>query len=236
MPCAGSGGIGGERVRGTTMPDLFSDDLSNLKLQDLEDFLGLHLEERQRPIEGPQLDFKVDLPNDLGDSVAALANTYGGLLFIGVRSEKKKHNIPVAIVGVDLKGGDSKARITDRVLSTVHPRPDFDVKPVPVGSSKSVIVIRVREGNYPPYQYTQGSTVRIPVRIQDTNRQATVREIEDLLSKRTSFAKPMSERVSEYQLYIPGEDAILHSAGLTLNSPNFQWINISPKKGLGPEN
>jgi hypothetical protein len=180
------------------MANLFTDPLAAITLQDIREFLCLTSPESQRPQEGPQVDYKVEAPPDLGDSIAALANTYGGLVFIGVKSDKAKQNIPTDTPGAKF-GGDVKARLTDRIVSTVNPRPDFEIHSVPSGTeAQFVAVIRVRQGTFPPYEYSQGATIRIPVRVQDTNRQATLREIEDLLKRREMLNRPPEELVGEY--------------------------------------
>ncbi|MCI0724732.1 MAG: putative DNA binding domain-containing protein [Acidobacteria bacterium] len=175
------------------MADFFSGDLSKLTVQDFDDFLAIKQPEHLRPTESPRIDFKEPLPTDIGDAIAAMSNGNGGLVFVGVKSDKKKQNIPVGLVGVTL-GTDARAQITDRILATVNPRPHFDIGfALLPGTNKHVAVIRVYEGSYPPYEYKQGSTVRTPMRIQDTNRQATVRELEELFKKRTAFGKSGSE-------------------------------------------
>jgi hypothetical protein len=180
------------------MPNLFTDPLSAITAQDITEFLALAYPENQRPPEGSQIEYKVDLPQDLGDSIAAFANAYGGLLLIGVESDKKKQNVPVAMPGATI-GGDINARLTDRIISTVNPRPDFEVHSVPIGTAgQAVALIRVRQGTFPPYEYSQGATIRIPLRVQDTNRQATVRQIEELFKRRESLNKSPEEVVQDY--------------------------------------
>jgi hypothetical protein len=180
------------------MPNLFTDPLSAVTAKDIGEFLCLTCPENQRPQEGTQIDYKTDLPQDLGDTIAAFANTYGGLIFIGVKSDKAKQNIPVAMPGAKI-GGDVRARLTDRIISTVYPRPDFEVHSAPMGAAgESVVLIRVRQGTFPPYEYSQGATIRIPVRVQDTNRQATVREIEDLFKRRETSNRSPEELVTNY--------------------------------------
>lgn len=181
------------------MSNLFAADLEKLRLTDLEGFLGLSGPEDQRPPEGSRIDFKESLPSDIGDDVAAMSNSYGGLILIGVKSSRKKGNIPIEFSGVDATSGDVRARITDRILATVHPRPEFEIAVLATqGTNRAIVVIRVREGSFPPYEHIRGATVRIPVRIQDTNRQATVREIEALLAKRKTAGSSPQELVSDY--------------------------------------
>lgn len=165
-------------VRRTPMPDLNSANLEALNLEDVKNFLCLDLPPEKRPPEGPQLDYKEAFIPDLGETVAAFANTYGGHIIIGVAVDKKNKAVPTAAPGADL-GPDARARITDRIVSSVYPRPDFGVRALPIADQgKQLAVVRVREGAYPPYQYSQGATIKIPVRVQDTSRQASVREVE----------------------------------------------------------
>jgi hypothetical protein len=182
------------------MANLFLSDLSHLSTDDVEAFLALTGPEDQRPTENSRLDFKESFIPDIGDTVAALANTYGGLILIGVKADKAKQNVPIGIPGATNLGPDARARITDAILATVQPRPTIeDIGLVNGRTGGGVIAaIRVSEGTYPPYQFQRGATIRIPVRIQDTNRQATVREIEALLEKRKSAAKPPADVVTPY--------------------------------------
>lgn len=180
------------------MANLFSDSLSTIKLSDVEQFLNLQGPESSRPIEGPRLDFKKDLPQDIGRDVAALANTYGGILLVGVQTHKAERNVPISLPGTDL-GDDPRARITDRILATVHPRPDFEIQPMKAADkAKSVAVIRVQEGTFPPYEHAQGATVGISVRIEDSSRLATLREIEALLKKRELAGRSAQQTVHQY--------------------------------------
>ncbi len=67
-------------------------------------------------------------------------------------------------------------------------------------SHSQVAVVRVDEGPFPPYQYSSGATVRVPVRIQDTTRQATVNELEMLFRKRDLLSRPPSEILDEFSM------------------------------------
>ncbi|MGO8786320.1 MAG: helix-turn-helix domain-containing protein [Terriglobia bacterium] len=178
------------------MADLFTDALDSLTITEILAFLCLDLAEDKRPREGQRIDFKLDLPQDIGKDVAAMSNSDGGLIFIGVNADKAKQNVPVAADGVNL-GVDAKARVTDRILSTVSPRPDFDIVAWrKETSSRDLLLIRVRPGPWPPYQYSQGPTVTEPVRIADTIRQATVAEIEGLFGRRTEFNKSVDQTLA----------------------------------------
>lgn len=161
-----------------------------------------------------------------------MSNTYGGLIFVGVKSDRKKGNIPVALAGVGFSKGDMSAHITNRILSTVHPRPEFELGILPVGAQdKFLAIIRIREGSIPPYEYTQGATVRIPVRIQDTNRQATVREFENLFTKRKTATISPDDLVSEYLQSIAAYPMIRRATGY-IRAATWQRIFIVPNVSL----
>ena len=179
--------------------NLFTADLNALLVADLEDFLAIKSAEEQRPAEGIKIDYKLKEPSDFPETVAAFANTAGGLVFIGVESKRLKHNVPVALPGETFIGGDIRARITGKIISQVTPRPEFSVGVAPIAGhpSVAVVVVRVPEGRWPPYEFSESNRTRIPVRIEDTVRQATLREIEQLFSKRQSQSQTASQRVAE---------------------------------------
>ena len=181
--------------------DLFSGRLDLLSFADFEDFLGLREPVEARPTEGTLLDYKVDDSSDCVEAVAAFANTSGGLLFLGVRSDKQQNNAPIAILGIVFSGGDIKARVTAKIVSQVTPRPEFEigVAQLPNDPGRFVVLVRVREGSYPPYQYArERDKIRFPIRVQDTSRMATLRDLEYLFSKRSSFDETTEERVQSF--------------------------------------
>jgi hypothetical protein len=49
------------------MADLLSCDLTKLSLKDVDEFLGLSLPENQRVAESGRIEYKEDLPQDLGE-------------------------------------------------------------------------------------------------------------------------------------------------------------------------
>jgi schlafen family protein len=178
--------------------NLFSADLDSISFTGVEEFLAIKAPIEQRPPEGVRIDYKLMEPTDLSDTVAAFANTFGGLLFIGVESHRTKYNFPISLPGEAFVGGDIKARIAGKILSQVTPRPEFSVgvAPLPLPSDRAVVVVRVVAGVWPPYEFSASNTVRIPVRVQDTNRQAPLREIEQLIQRRASYSQTPDERLS----------------------------------------
>src|SRR5947207_465843 len=218
------------RVIRWTMADLYTNDLVNVKLDDLRRFLCLDRSKNERPRESQTLDFKKDIPPHLGDDVAAMANTYGGLILLGIETDAHDKNVPSAIVGAEL-GPDPRARLTDKVAASVHPRPEFDIQPLKLENCERLAaIIRIREGVFPPYEYSQGATARQPVRVQDTTRQASVPELESLFAKRGAIGKTASEltspllRARDFAPTIEDE-----KTGAKQNDPFYNMIVVVPR-------
>jgi len=119
------------------MADLLTCNLTTVSFEDVDEFLGLSQPENQRVPENSRIEYKEDFPRDLGDEIAALANGYGGLIFLGIKADKNKNNIPVQWDGAQLRS-DPSARISNHILSTVHPRPQFDIGLVKAASATSL--------------------------------------------------------------------------------------------------
>lgn len=227
--------------------NLFTADFEKLKLTDLEDALAINLPIAQRPAEGTKIDYKLKEPDDFADTVAAFANTAGGLLFIGVqdRQTKEKLNVPIALPGEMFPGGDVKAHLTAKLLSQITPRPDFDVGVVPLpaatnphipqGSIRAVVVIRVREGIWPPYESSNGNHIRQPIRIQDSTRQATLRDLEQLFSRRQLSSQNVEQQLQAFDVHPRNPSFVVIEDGTkqqTVASHAYQTWLIRPRASL----
>jgi hypothetical protein len=205
--------------------NLFAASLDQLTLQDLESFLGLALPEEQRLKESERIDYKERVPQDLGDWVAALANASGGLIFVGIRSDKEKQNIPSAWCGIP-KSTDLETQIVAKILSTVRPTPEVKIGTVPLENGNVIVVIRVSEGSYPPYEYQQGSNTKISLRTHDARRSANVRDLEALFKRRTEATR-ISEQDILNHINATGFDCT-NSNGI--GELNFHRIVVVPRR------
>jgi hypothetical protein len=99
-----------------------------------------------------------------------------------------------------------------------------------------VVVVRVSLGIWPPYQFSMHDTVRIPVRIQDTTRQATLRDLEQLFERRNALARRPEERLKSIRETRPLVPHFTENVGGTGEKPEpasaYQnWI-IRPRLPL----
>src|SRR3569832_2529567 len=176
--------------------DLFHLNLEKLNYSDIELFTNIMGPEDKRPQESIRIDYKEKITENIGDTVTAFANTYGGLLLLGVRSDKTKQNIPVEITGFE-GAGDTKALIANKILSTVYPRPSFSIGIVPhTRNPKHIVsVIRIDESTLKPHIFTKGNLNKISVRIEDENRYASFQEIEAFFQNRNKRDQKIKNRI-----------------------------------------
>lgn len=81
----------------------------------------------------------------ISEEISALANTYGGYIFLGVSDSK-------SIDGCKLW---NEQRIHSVIHDTITPTPSFDIKKLII-CDKTIYVIRIDEGSEPPYITSQG--------------------------------------------------------------------------------
>lgn len=141
--------------------------------------------------EGTALDFKLDFPSALEKTLASFANTYGGIILIGV-DEADSGAAVLPITGVELRPG-LRERVLQKGLEAVHPPVlpevrvlEFKSNPSLSEPDRALIVVNVAESAEAPHSVDQRTVVylrgdNVSTRME---RKATVGEIEWLLNKR----------------------------------------------------
>lgn len=82
----------------------------------------------------------------IAEEISALANTYGGYIFLGVSDEKE-------ICGCT---NWTEQKIHTMIHDALSPTPDFDVKKFITDDEKIILVIKIEEGTEPPYITSRG--------------------------------------------------------------------------------
>src|ERR1700680_4916967 len=211
------------------MRDLYFDDIENKTYSDkmiLEDLRAL-IKAGQR--EGPLLDYKSDLSHkdNWPSTVAAFANTFGGLIVFGVEG---KNDQPRRLTGFDPKGVEVKTKLTNMVIDRIQPRPDFSVRVVTHDQDpkREVALLRVAEGRNPPYMHSKDTEHRVYIRVGARKAEADYLQLSSLLEKRkrteSQAVIPAAELFgSDSQLHIPRP---VHSNQV---SPNVFKFILSPR-------
>ncbi len=133
---------------------LYSKNILEIGWNDVVEFCN------QRIQEGATLDYKKDFPNNLQKTIAAFANTMGGIILIGVdEDDENKPKLPVE--GIKFERGISE-RIINIILSNITP-PVFPEIQVCVNddNSKAVAIIRVPQSNKTPHAINKNTEVYI---------------------------------------------------------------------------
>ena len=92
-------------------------------------------------------EFKDDrvAPKKLTEEISALANTYGGYIFLGISDAKSIDGCTVW----------TEQRIQTTIHDSITPTPSFDVKKL-ICKGNTIFVIKVEEGSEPPHITSQG--------------------------------------------------------------------------------
>jgi hypothetical protein len=171
---------------------MFGIPIDSLTLESIEEFLKSGVRE------GVALDFKEDFPAKLAKTISSFANTYGGIVLVGVEETSTGAGV-LPIKGVSLKSG-LREQVIQTCLDAIYPPLIPEVRVVPFKSNPSlgeddraVVVIRVEESEIGSHAIDQRTTVYLRVdNVSDPFRKATVEDLEWFAQKRSkSLAEKM---------------------------------------------
>lgn len=136
----------------------------------------------ERLSEGWTLDFKQQWSDDMLRHAAAFANTFGGLLIVGVSEKDGK---PEDIVGVQLRS-ELKTQIASSISASISPTPAFAIAEClhPTDPTRRIAVVRVR--NVSKLHYYMKGDKPVYVRNEDESRPANAVQLRALIEQRTS--------------------------------------------------
>ncbi len=168
--------------------DLYKDDLSEISSRDLfdaiENFTGVTCSLEDRASEGFLLDFKQEWNEKAVKTVAAFANTFGGLLIVGVSEQSTRAD---KILGVQVgPRQELRTSIASSIASNISPTPAYELWdcPLPSDSSKFVCLVRVRKGRAVHY-WTKKGEFPVYVRNDAESRAADAAQLQALLTTRS---------------------------------------------------
>lgn len=198
--------------------DLYSADLGRISGSELyeaiSDFTQISSPSEDRPREGYLLDFKQDLSPRFLRSVAALANSFGGLLIVGVSDNSDGR--PEQLVGV-VTNGELKTRVASMISSNLIPCPRFDIAecslPNDGTNQKKLCVVRVRATQEICLLATRGESHLVYVRVEDQSLPADFTQMRTLLSRKRSDQDSRSDLNQRLQDMRNGLLVRLHGEG-----------------------
>lgn len=171
--------------------NLYNADLSSIGgtelYQAIEALLRMSDPLAERPSEGWTLDFKQQWSDDMLRHAAAFANTFGGLLIVGVSEKDGK---PEDIAGVQLRS-ELKTQIASSISANISPTPAFSIAEcvLPNDPSKRIAVVRIR--NVSTLHYLMKGDKPVYVRNEDQSRPANAIQLRSLIEQRTRESIPV---------------------------------------------
>ena len=122
--------------------------------------------------ESPTIEYKEQMTDTIAKGVAALANTYGGLLLVGVTDDR-------IVRGVREKTIES---VAEHCAAKIEPPWVPEIVPVPLGQGSGlyVLVLRVVPGHHPRPLLVNGVAY---VRHQNTSHPADWQRLRDLFTE-----------------------------------------------------
>lgn len=144
----------------------------------IEKFIDISAPQADRQAEGYTVDFKEDWGDKSLRVVASFANTFGGIIVVGVSELSGRAN---EIVGIATRA-ELKTKIAGSISANISPIPSYDIAEcgLPSDSGKRLAVIRVRADNRLHYLLKKGEQP-IYVRNVDQSIPALAAELRALI-------------------------------------------------------
>ena len=165
---------------------MFTGALADKTYDDLITFLQTDLPE------GLRLDYKSNFPSKLEKTLAAMANTEGGVVLVGVEEDADRPRYPMhgTPKGVDVD------QAVERVISKAYQAireplfPEVESIPIPEKPGKCVVVIRIQPSERAPHAVSNGEDVYVRVDSQafqvEREKRAEVEQLDWLFRRRTN--------------------------------------------------
>ena len=199
--------------------DLYRDDLAVYGDPEIfaavEAFTRVSEPAMERTQEGYLLDFKAAWSDSALKTVAAFANTFGGLLLVGVSEQQGRAD---QLAGVAAQRQELKTSIASSIASNISPTPPYEVRDLafPDGSGRHLCIVRVRKGNR-LHLLTKKGEPPVYVRNEDESRPANAAELQALLA--TRFVHGHSPVEAHGQSLSPGAHHVYVTQAKTQNDP-----------------
>lgn len=183
-------------VLSTMSIDLFTEDLGRLGNEEL--FAAIADFAQAQPVEGWRHDYTQMWDDSSLKTVAGFAHTFGGLLIVGVKKEKR--DLACQLIGVESKT-EYKTRIASSIASNISPVPSYDIFECykPADPVRRFCVVRVRESRF-LHLITKKDFQPVYVRNEDESPPADAVQLRRLVDRERAvpdIAGRISERANQ---------------------------------------
>jgi hypothetical protein len=212
--------------------DLYSVDLAAISGSDLykaiAEFTRVDRPIDDRPREGYLLDFKADVGERFVRSVAAMANTFGGILILGVSESDGR---PEKLDGITTNG-ELKTQVASVIASNLVPCPPFEISECGIpgnADGRKLAVVRVRESQEICLIAKKGERNPVYIRVEDQSSPADAFQLRALLTRKRAnenISSDVERRLKELEteLFVCSYKALPQGS----RSPTFFQVVICP--------
>lgn len=221
--------------------DLFKDDLSRFGDPELFDaveaFTRVKLPSNDRAQEGYLVDFKAIWSDSALRAIAAFANTFGGLLLVGVSEDRGRAD---QIVGIAAQRQELKTSIASSIASNISPTPPYEIRDVTFRSdpTRHLCIVRVRKG-HGLYLLTKKGEQPVYIRNEDESRPADAARLQALLATRAIPGHPAGSEPLVYTQPSIGTQRLFVTKAQIQNgqpqrfrSETFLQISLQPEESF----
>jgi hypothetical protein len=198
---------------------IYTSPINAITWQSVEDFLG------QGVKEGSYLDYKLDWPANLERTIAAMANTLGGVILIGV-DENADGSPKLPAVGIPLTSGLAE-RVTNIVLSNITPPVFPEVAVCPDGKhERALVVIRVPQSHQTPHAIM--ASTRVYLRTANRNNPEDLATLDQIEWLRDHRARAMQLRTEVFGAAVARSDLSLGLGSRNMNGAFQRGAHVTP--------
>lgn len=155
---------------------LYYKKINEITFQDVQEFCNQNIKENEI------LEYKSDFPKNLDKVISSMANTYGGIIIIGIEDNDSFPQPP--FVGIDFVSGLAE-RITQIDISNIYPPVFPEIQVCPPENNKTFVVIRIPESNATPHYIKQKTNAYVRTgNVSTPEKIVNVNELEWLRNRR----------------------------------------------------
>ncbi|NQE53896.1 hypothetical protein C5S29_09910 [ANME-1 cluster archaeon GoMg3.2] len=198
---------------------IFVKPINEIEFEDVKAFCDEQIEENSR-LEYKKLFSSKDENKQIAKEISAFANTYGGIILVGVGEKDRKPKLPID--GMDYAKGLNE-KVTSIALKNIYPPVFPEIKVCRFGDDleKAVVVIRVQESDETPHTVENTTGIYVRVDSQNDPQRARYEEIEWLINRR-------EKAVENRERLLRRAEERFNNQPTRKNFKAFQCVSVSP--------
>jgi len=200
------------------MMSIFNKPIENLSQGHLQSLRDNKVSERQNiEYKGRVYEKNDEEIREMLRDITAMANSYGGYIFLGIKQDDENNGLPVDIIGIDSPEAEKERdRILSSCLANIEPRlSGLKIQPIPISNGRSVLVIFIPRGIRSPHMIVFKGLNQFWIRHDRQKSKMAIEEIRDAFLKSEDIISEIRDFLNKRQKEILEEigDTPFHVIG-----------------------